>query len=66
MIQCYTCIANLSLGLRILTTPVSCPHRQSVEISQALRQTFEAAVLTELFPQSRIDVYVQVLQSDGG
>ncbi len=40
--------------------------RLSVEISQALRQTFEAAVLTELFPQSKIDIYVQVLQSDGG
>ncbi len=37
----------------------------SVEISQALRQTFEAAVLTELFPQSKIDIFVQVLQSDG-
>ena len=41
-------------------------HRRSVEISLALRRTFEAAVLTELFPQSMIDVYVQVLQSDGG
>ncbi|XP_064394974.1 exosome complex component RRP41-like [Halichondria panicea] len=40
--------------------------RLSIEISQALRQTFEAAVLTELFPQSKIDIYVQVLQSDGG
>jgi len=43
-----------------------CCLRQSIEISQALRQTFEVVVLTELFPQSQIDIYVQVLQSDGG
>lgn len=40
--------------------------RRSEEISLALRQTFEAALLTELFPQSKIDIYVQLLQSDGG
>ena len=40
--------------------------RRSEEISLALRQTFEAALLTELFPQSKIDVYIQLLQSDGG
>ena len=40
--------------------------RRSEEISLALRQTFEAALLTELFPHSKIDIYVQLLQSDGG
>ena len=40
--------------------------RRSVEISLALKQTFEATIQRELYPQSKIDIYVQVLQSDGG
>ena len=40
--------------------------RRAVELSQSLRQTFESVVMTELFPQSEIDISVQVLQSDGG
>lgn len=31
-----------------------------------MKRIFEAIILTELFPQSVIDIYVQVLQSDGG
>ena len=31
-----------------------------------MKRVFEATILTELFPQSVIDIYVQVLQSDGG
>ncbi|CAG2121512.1 unnamed protein product, partial [Medioppia subpectinata] len=30
-----------------------------------LRQVFENAILTELFPHSQIDIFVEVLQSDG-
>ena len=30
-----------------------------------MKQTFESAILVQLFPQSQINVYVQVLQSDG-
>lgn len=40
--------------------------RRSVEVSLALKGIFEEAILIELFPQSMIDIYVQVLQSDGG
>ena len=40
-------------------------HRKSTEISLALKKTFEAAILTELHPMSKIDIFVQVLQSDG-
>lgn len=35
-------------------------------MSLTLKEIFEAVVLTELFPHSVIDIYVQVLQSDGG
>ena len=31
-----------------------------------MKQTFESAILVQLFPRSQIDIYVQLLQSDGG
>merc|ERR1719277_1804865 len=31
-----------------------------------LKQTFDAAIMTHLYPRSQIDIYVEVLQSDGG
>ena len=31
-----------------------------------MKQTFESTILVQLFPRSQIDIYVQVLQSDGG
>ncbi|KAG2490057.1 hypothetical protein HYH03_011522 [Edaphochlamys debaryana] len=40
--------------------------RRSTELSMAIRNTLEQAVMTELLPRSQIDVYVQVLQADGG
>jgi exosome complex component RRP41 len=40
--------------------------RQGQEMSLLIQQVFESAVLTDLSPRSQIDIYVQVLQSDGG
>merc|ERR1712066_154944 len=40
--------------------------RKSTEMSVHLRQTFQAAIHTELYPRSQIDVFVEVLQADGG
>ena len=40
--------------------------RRSIEATRLIKQTFESAVLVNLFPRSQIDIYVQVLQSDGG
>lgn len=31
----------------------------------ALKNTFESVILTELYPMSKIDIFVQVLQADG-
>eukprot|EP01112_Ceratiomyxa_fruticulosa_P010947 TRINITY_DN2925_c0_g1_i2.p1 TRINITY_DN2925_c0_g1~~TRINITY_DN2925_c0_g1_i2.p1 ORF type:complete len:247 (+),score=32.45 TRINITY_DN2925_c0_g1_i2:271-1011(+) len=39
--------------------------RRGNENSLFLKQTFESIVITSLFPRSQIDIYVQVLQSDG-
>lgn len=35
-------------------------------MSQHLKQTFEATIKTELYPRSQIDIFVEVLQADGG
>jgi len=48
------------------STLISLIYRRSTEFSNAIKQTFETAVLVELFPRSQIDIYVQILQSDGG
>lgn len=34
--------------------------RKSTELSMIIRRTFEAAILTELYPRSQIDIFVQV------
>ncbi|KIH61663.1 3' exoribonuclease family, domain 1 [Ancylostoma duodenale] len=39
--------------------------RKSMEIERLIEKTFEGAVLTHLFPTSQIDIYCQIIQSDG-
>ena len=36
--------------------------RKSQEMSQHLRQTFEAAIKTELYPRSQIDIFIEVVK----
>lgn len=38
------------------------PHGdwKSIEMTMHLKQTFEAVILTEKFPKSQIDIYVEV------
>ena len=40
--------------------------RKSNERSHWLQKTFEAAIMRHLYPRSQIDIYVEVLQADGG
>merc|ERR1712137_420300 len=40
--------------------------RRSTEIALLIKQTFEAIVLCELAPRSQIDIFVSVIQADGG
>eukprot|EP01127_Copromyxa_protea_P003214 TRINITY_DN13066_c0_g1_i1.p1 TRINITY_DN13066_c0_g1~~TRINITY_DN13066_c0_g1_i1.p1 ORF type:complete len:247 (-),score=41.89 TRINITY_DN13066_c0_g1_i1:7-747(-) len=40
--------------------------RRQAELSLVIQQVFEAVILTELAPRSQIDIYLQVLQADGG
>jgi exosome complex component RRP41 len=42
------------------------PTRREIEISLVIRRAMECAIFLEEYPRSIIDVYVEVLQSDGG
>ena len=41
-------------------------HRRELEIRRSVQKTFESVIMTQLFPRTQIDIFVQVLQSDGG
>lgn len=40
--------------------------RKSQEMTLHIQQAFEASILTQLYPRSQIDIFLEVLQSDGG
>lgn len=40
--------------------------KRVLEIASALKQTFEPIIMTELYVRSQIDIYLQILQFDGG
>jgi len=42
------------------------PSRREIELSKVIRESLEPAVFTELYPRTGIDVFIEVLQSDGG
>jgi exosome complex component RRP41 len=42
------------------------PSRREIEISKVSREALTAAVLVEEYPRTAIEVWVEVLQSDGG
>lgn len=42
------------------------PTRREIELSKVIREALEAVVLTELYPRTTIDVFVEVIQADGG
>ncbi|MEM1524622.1 MAG: exosome complex exonuclease Rrp41, partial [Nitrososphaerales archaeon] len=42
------------------------PSRREVEISKVIREALEPALILEDYPRTAIDVYIEVLQADGG
>jgi exosome complex component RRP41 len=42
------------------------PSRREVELSKVIRESLEPSVFVELYPRVGIDVFVEVLQADGG
>ncbi|MEM0087250.1 MAG: exosome complex exonuclease Rrp41 [Candidatus Micrarchaeaceae archaeon] len=42
------------------------PNRRAIEISKVTREVFENVVMLDKFPTCEIDLFIEVLQSDGG
>ncbi len=42
------------------------PSRREIELSKVIRESLEPAVFMEYYPRTMIDVFVEVLQADGG
>ncbi len=42
------------------------PNRRSTELSKVIREVFENLIIVENYPRTQIDIFVDVLQSDGG
>src|SRR6187200_1598207 len=42
------------------------PSRREVEISKVMREALEPALILEDYPRAAIDVFVEILQADGG
>jgi exosome complex component RRP41 len=62
IINCEYSMATFSTGERRKRKV----DRRATEISLVIRQTFESVIMTSLFPKTQIDIFVQVLQADGG
>lgn len=46
-------------------SPVAGFVRRHLEICAAIRRTFESVIFTDLFPNSQIEIFLQILQNDG-
>lgn len=42
------------------------PSRREIELSKMIRESLEPAVFMEYYPRTMIDVFIEVLQADGG
>jgi exosome complex component RRP41 len=42
------------------------PSRREIELSKVIRESLEPAIFLEKFPRTSIDVFIEVLQADGG
>jgi exosome complex component RRP41 len=42
------------------------PSRREVELSKVIRESLEPAVFLEYYPRASIDLFIEVLQADGG
>ncbi|KAG7671580.1 hypothetical protein KSW81_003712 [Nannochloris sp. 'desiccata'] len=63
IVRCEYAMAAFSTGER---RRGSKSNRRATEISMVIRNTLEDTIILELMPRTQIDVYVQVLQADGG
>ena len=62
VIQCRYHMAPFSVDER--KSPA--PSRRDVELSKVIREALEPAVFLEYYPKTSIQVYIEILQADGG
>ena len=62
VIQCRYHMAPFSVEER--KSPA--PSRRDVELSKVVREALEPAVFLEYYPRTAIQVYIEILQADGG
>ncbi len=62
LIQCFYRMSTFSVSDR--KSPA--PSRREKEISLVISNALASVILTEKYPRTTIDVYLQVLQADGG
>jgi len=65
---------HCTLNVEIMQAPFSTIERKlfktkdkkAMEYALAIKQTFENVIMTNLYPKAQIDIYIQILSSDGG
>jgi len=62
LLQCRYHMAPFSVQER--KSPA--PSRREIELSKVIREALEPAVFLEHYPRTSIDVFIEVLQADGG
>eukprot|EP00891_Asterochloris_glomerata_P004359 jgi/Astpho2/4359/fgenesh1_pm.00066_%23_5_t len=62
-VRCEYAMAPFSTGER---RKQGRSDRRAAELSAVIRNTLEQTIILELMPQSQLDVYVHVIQADGG
>jgi len=62
VIQCRYHMAPFSVDER--KSPA--PSRRDIELSKVIREALEPAVFLEYYPRTSIQVYIEILQADGG
>ncbi|CAG0917020.1 unnamed protein product [Notodromas monacha] len=62
---CVNCEVALSEFCSTERKDSSKNDRPAAEIASAIEEIFESAILTHLYPESQIDIFIEVLEADG-
>jgi len=61
-VRCRYHMAPFSVGER--RSPA--PSRRDMELSKVTREALEPSILSHLYPRTAIDIFIEILQADGG
>jgi len=42
------------------------PSRREIELSKVIREALEPVIITEMYPRTSIDIFIEVISADGG